>query len=1825
MTEFTLKKKKIEWRKLCAFFMAVCVMLTSLNLSGAVVFAASKNTGAKQGKEATPLSSDEEELTSDEERLTVHVVSASSITAKIGGKAEFCLSAKSPFGDEKITYEWYKGSVKDSNRIEGNASGKLVFKDVKKEDFATYYCVVTDENNKITKKFSLSQKNTLTVHTDSWNGVYVTLGGNTKLQVSAETTGNEVIKYSWSKRADDTEKYAAITSATTDTLTLHNITSASYGAYQCTISCGTETKKVDFDVYEAIDLSVNDQISLEVKRGQTLTLDTNAYTASGSSITYQWIKRNGDVQEELKGETNSTYTIASVMEGDETIYSCKVTAGTETKVVNFSLYIQEPNFAYADRVSQYRKPGEDATLAVIPYDEKEYTYQWYKWDYQWESEDEWKKIEGAVSTSYTISNSTGNDFGQYRCVVSKGKEMQCITMYLYEEWETSSLHLEYRENYYLSPGETDVLRVKVRGVNDNQNLRYRWYKTDLNEYEYELIDGENGEECEVTFPTREDGTTSQDDSLRYRCEVTNTETNETETAYFSVNHKKTLTIMNRYSESRYYSIVLGNSVTLKAVAETTTNNPITYQWYKGSEKIDGATEENYLLEIKSTDDFSSYTCQVSDGCNTERIDFEVWQKNTLYYYVPCNTFYKLLGDSVTMEVVASGNNMDRVQYQWMVRSVNDSWTVIKGATNATYTINSLKQKDLNQEYRCRITNGQTEGNCWFYVNDAAEQTEDHLSAYIKGTNYSTSKSYTAYAGQKFSIDIEAYSNLGEEAISYQWEKYNEDMDKYERLTGENKKQLSFQPYTSQQQGRYRCKVTAGIKEIDIKVNISTISMLSFEEEDKEYSAYYNEAVTLEARAKSDNPEAKEITYQWYAYDYEADKKVKLENETAAKLTIEHLKDGGRYYCEAFDGFEYAEMSVYVYCETHLRVKDNEDIIAYQGDNIEIKTDVTYKGQAVECSSYQWYYYDSEEEDAKRVKITENGNGSTLAIKNMQQTSPKSYVCEVTYQGEKATAYYYVSFYKDLKVTTKKSYFYIELGAPVSLNVTATSNTGKEIAYQWYAQTCKGKWNKIEGATSATYSKASVTDADYGYYKCIVSTDQETKEITFNLYDDDGEQYKDVSLEVSGDGNEYKQCFLGNRVVLEANARSNKVIHYKWYKYDHKKQTYIALENQTRSQLILDQITEEQFGDYLCEVTAASKTRSVSYNISKATDAYLCEQRYEEIIAEVGKNKTLQAMVTSDQLISYEWYKWNERYEAYEELDCTGNQYRLTNINKENSGRYVCQFTVGDQTDTITYQVDCFSDISFSSELPQSKHDYSDDLDQYFGYYNEAYKEATQLAVTFDEKTAFENGYDYIQIFDANSDAKRYSSEELAGKTIYVDGNKFILRFKTDGSVTDWGFAVTNVMPIEKPVSTEKPVTDIELDKETIKLALNQSEILTPSFAPFDATNQKVAWETKDPSVATVDGNGKVTAVGVGTTTVIAKSEDGNYESECSVTVFAYVSSVTLNKTVLTLEQGKAETLYASIMPANAENKDVIWSSSNNTIVTVDEAGKVTAIKPGTATITVTTKDGNKTATCKVTVNLSATKVQLSKTSLTLTKGASSVLGATITPSNSTDRITWSTSNKNVATVDQSGKVVAVNPGTAVITAKSTSGKQATCTVTVNQIVNKPVNKPVVKPVVANSIKLNKAKATINVKASVTLKATINPTNAVGKVTWSTSNKKIATVSSNGVVKGVKAGTVTITAQTSNGKKATCKVTVKQPAQKVVLNKKTANLKKGKTLQLKAKITPSNSTDKLVWSTSNKKLATVSKSGKVKALKKGTVTITVKTSSGKKATCKIKVK
>lgn len=481
----------------------------------------------------------------------------------------------------------------------------------------------------------------------------------------------------------------------------------------------------------------------------------------------------------------------------------------------------------------------------------------------------------------------------------------------------------------------------------------------------------------------------------------------------------------------------------------------------------------------------------------------------------------------------------------------------------------------------------------------------------------------------------------------------------------------------------------------------------------------------------------------------------------------------------------------------------------------------------------------------------------------------------------------------------------------------------------------------------------------------------------------------------------------------------------------------------------------------------------------------------------------------------------------------------------------------------------------------------------------------------------------------NLNAKVTPSNAFSTALTYSSTNPSVASVDSNGYVTANGAGEARI-DIYEPISgttcyvtvtvekNEVLPKSVYISKTSIKMNVNDSFQLSATINPENATDKSLYWTSSNPSVATVN-NGNVYAASAGTADITVTTSNGK-SATCTVTVIGYPTEITItgNRTV-TIKTDDTANLYYDVQPSNAANYSVSWSSSNTSIVKVSSNGTITGVKAGTATITVKVKENtNVYDTITVVVKekvVEPTKVELSKTSLTMTEGDVTALSATVSPANATDKtVTWSSDNTSVVSVSN-GSVTAKKAGTANITVKTANGKTATCKITVNA-----------KEIAVTGITINNS--TLNLKKGNTaaLTATVSPSNATKKnITWSTSNSAVATVS-NGTVTAVGAGTATITAKTENGKTVTCKVTVTEDVvpTSVSLDKTTASVKKGETVTLTATVTPTNAVNKTVtWSSSNTSVATVN-NGIVTAVKGGTATITAKTSNGKTASCTITV-
>ena len=465
-------------------------------------------------------------------------------------------------------------------------------------------------------------------------------------------------------------------------------------------------------------------------------------------------------------------------------------------------------------------------------------------------------------------------------------------------------------------------------------------------------------------------------------------------------------------------------------------------------------------------------------------------------------------------------------------------------------------------------------------------------------------------------------------------------------------------------------------------------------------------------------------------------------------------------------------------------------------------------------------------------------------------------------------------------------------------------------------------------------------------------------------------------------------------------------------------------------------------------------------------------------------------------------------------------------------------------------------------------------------------------------------------------------------------------------------------------SPSYPVTGIKASPDTLTLTKkDETAQLTAEVTPSYADNKRVTWQSSDEKVATVDENGKVTAVGNGTATITATSVSGSYTAAVSVTVKipVEIQKLTIEAEKETLTKiGESTELKVKIEPENADLQKLIWQSSDEKVATVDENGKVTAVGNGTATITATSVSGSYTAAVSVTVKIPVEiqKLTIEAEKETLTKiGESTELKVKIEPENADlQKLIWKSDNEKVATTDENGKVTAVGNGTAEITVTTEDGKiTASIMITVKVPDEPTINK-------TTGFRRLRARSVKQTKTSVTLQWNIIEDadgyfvygNRCNTGTKSYKYRKLATITGGDIStwtqKDLKKGTyykyvvkayrlvngkkvvtdtsISVHAVTGGGKYGNAKaVSVTQIGNKKNVSKMT--LKMGKTAQIKAKEVKKDKKierhRKLCYESSNTKVATVTPDGLIRATGKGTCTIWVYAQNGVYKALKITVK
>lgn len=342
-----------------------------------------------------------------------------------------------------------------------------------------------------------------------------------------------------------------------------------------------------------------------------------------------------------------------------------------------------------------------------------------------------------------------------------------------------------------------------------------------------------------------------------------------------------------------------------------------------------------------------------------------------------------------------------------------------------------------------------------------------------------------------------------------------------------------------------------------------------------------------------------------------------------------------------------------------------------------------------------------------------------------------------------------------------------------------------------------------------------------------------------------------------------------------------------------------------------------------------------------------------------------------------------------------------------------------------------------------------------------------------------------------------------------------------------------IVTLEEYESVPKVVnpTGITLSATSTTLYKGDTFTVTATVAPDDATDKTVTWTSANNDIATVS-NGKITAVGAGTTTVTAATVNG-IKATVSVEVRAKAESIKVEPSEKTMNAGEKLLFTATVLPADAYDKSVSWTSSDTSVATVDANGNVTAVADGSAMITATTADGTSlSASATVKVITLVEKIELDPTYVDAVEGDEFSISATVYPANATDRtLIWRSSDESVATVDDNGNVKVIkNRGYANIsaTAADGSGVTAYCRVMSEQHIVKATGISVT-PETYEGVE----------GSEFVLTAAIEPENVTVKdVVWTTSNSFVAKVDTEGKVSIIGKGFCKITAHTTDGTRLT---------------------------------------------------------------------------------------
>ena len=818
-----------------------------------------------------------------------------------------------------------------------------------------------------------------------------------------------------------------------------------------------------------------------------------------------------------------------------------------------------------------------------------------------------------------------------------------------------------------------------------------------------------------------------------------------------------------------------------------------------------------------------------------------------------------------------------------------------------------------------------------------------------------------------------------------------------------------------------------------------------------------------------------------------------------------------------------------------------------GQKKELKVNVT---GTTEKLKYQWY---------ANGKIPGATSSSYTVSSNIEDV--KEYLCIITDSaGRSRDVFITVIYSKNYgtldAATVGDRDVYATIGKTLELSVYAATTTNNKISYVWKREV-DDEWVTLTGATTDTYKK-KLEASDRGVYLCVVSDGISEKEIEFEVHAFLDVQYKEeVIMEVP----------YGERVTLKQDATTKEgTLQYSWSDWESDE------KGENKPTYVTEPITENT--TYYCEFWVVKDGEKIEgsynrtrYEIRVKTDWDISAPEKVATDSNGRATLTVQTSGTNKDQLTYKWQDSSkdvlgtsptyttEKIDGIKIYSCTASdRYGISKSIEVIAGKKELLDTiVKNYTDAVTMPTTGTIDFaivdlsSISSGYTGAYLKFIPDKTGYWNFTMEDDKNPWRAEVLSSDKRRLSYA----------TDAEDNLIEQYlkAGNTYYIhlcspDGYRIDVKKRLSVAYTGANGYEQHVWKLEYVSKKATCTENGEIIFRCTKCPLRKVEEI-----PAPGSHSSGSWTVSKKATCTVNGTkyricskcGEKEETQIPKTGhkfgsyVVTKAptalKNGTKTRTCTVcgkkenlSVSKLKGKIRLTKTAVTLKS--KGTTQLSVLVTDMAKGDYIKSyvSDNTKIATVNKNGIVTAKAAGKANIKITLASG-VTATVKMTVQplkVATTKLQVAS-SVKLTVGQKKKLAVTVTPKNTTDKVTYTSANKSIAAVSSNGTITAKKAGKTKITVQSGS-KKATVTITV-------------VPKVPTGIKGIPTKQTLKKGKILALKAKLVPTGAEAKITYKSSNTKVATVDAKGNIKAKKAGTAVITV-TAGKVKATCKITVK---------------------------------------------------------------------------------